>query len=44
MHGLKWWQLDLNGLTIRLLKVLGLAWNVKVPLEKSMQAKKTKVE
>jgi stearoyl-CoA desaturase (Delta-9 desaturase) len=38
-HGLKWWQLDLNGLVIRLLKVTGLAWNVKVPLEKYMQAK-----
>ena len=40
-HGLKWWQIDLNGLTIRLLKVVGLAWNVKVPLEKYMQAKST---
>jgi len=30
-HGLEWYQIDLNGLCIRVLKRLGLAWNVKVP-------------
>jgi stearoyl-CoA desaturase (delta-9 desaturase) len=29
MHGLKWWQIDLNGYSIRLLEALGLAWDVK---------------
>jgi stearoyl-CoA desaturase (delta-9 desaturase) len=30
-HGLKWWQIDVNYWTIRLLALLGLAWNVKLP-------------
>jgi stearoyl-CoA desaturase (delta-9 desaturase) len=30
-HGLSWWQIDLNGLCIRVLSVLGLAWDVKIP-------------
>jgi len=30
-HGLRWWQLDLNYLFIRLLEVLGLATKVKRP-------------
>jgi len=28
-HGLRWWQVDVTGLLIRLLEALGLAWNVK---------------
>jgi stearoyl-CoA desaturase (delta-9 desaturase) len=28
LHGLRWWQFDLSGLTIRLLERLRLAWNV----------------
>jgi stearoyl-CoA desaturase (delta-9 desaturase) len=36
--GLKWWQLDLSATTIRALKTLGLAWDVKVPMA---QARKT---
>jgi stearoyl-CoA desaturase (delta-9 desaturase) len=27
-HGLRWWQLDLSGLTIRALERLGLVWDV----------------
>jgi stearoyl-CoA desaturase (delta-9 desaturase) len=27
-HGLEWWQLDVSALVIRLLRSLGLAWNV----------------
>jgi stearoyl-CoA desaturase (Delta-9 desaturase) len=27
-HGLRWWEIDPSGLTIRTLKRLGLAWNV----------------
>jgi stearoyl-CoA desaturase (delta-9 desaturase) len=30
-HGLKWWKLDINYLTIRALAALGLAWNIRVP-------------
>ena len=31
LHGLEWWQLDVNGLVIRLLKLFRLAWDVKCP-------------
>jgi stearoyl-CoA desaturase (delta-9 desaturase) len=30
-HGLRWWQIDVSYWVIRLLAVLGLAWNLKVP-------------
>ncbi len=30
-HGLRWWQLDVSYLVIRVLVQMGLAWNVKVP-------------
>jgi stearoyl-CoA desaturase (delta-9 desaturase) len=39
-HGLRWWQLDVSWLTILLMQKLGLAWNVKVPTQQSMAAKK----
>lgn len=29
-HGLKWWEIDLTWMIIRLLQSLGLAWNVKL--------------
>jgi stearoyl-CoA desaturase (delta-9 desaturase) len=29
--GLMWWQLDIGGLIVRLLGLLGLAWNLKTP-------------
>jgi len=29
MHGLRWWQLDLSGITIRLLERMRLAWDVQ---------------
>jgi stearoyl-CoA desaturase (Delta-9 desaturase) len=29
MHGLRWWQVDLNGYAIRFLQALGLAWDVR---------------
>jgi stearoyl-CoA desaturase (delta-9 desaturase) len=31
MFGLHWWQIDLGGYVIRLLRLLGLAWEVRVP-------------
>lgn len=36
-HGLRWWQIDLSAYVIKLLKVLGLAWDVKVPSEARMR-------
>ena len=35
--GLEWWQLDLSGWVIRMLKRIGLAWNVKQPTRKMIQ-------
>lgn len=31
MFGLHWWQIDFGGYVIRLLRLVGLAWDVKVP-------------
>jgi stearoyl-CoA desaturase (delta-9 desaturase) len=30
-HGLRWWQVDVSYYLIRLLALLGLAWNVRLP-------------
>lgn len=30
-HGLRWWQLDISYWVIRLMSMLGLAWNLKEP-------------
>jgi stearoyl-CoA desaturase (delta-9 desaturase) len=30
-HGLRWWQVDVSYWVIRVLALVGLAWNVKVP-------------
>lgn len=30
-HGLEWWQIDINGLVIRALELLGLVWDVTIP-------------
>lgn len=30
-HGLRWWQIDVSYRVIRVLALLGLAWNVKIP-------------
>ena len=37
-HGLRWWQIDVSWYTIRAMKLLGLAWDVKVP-SKEQQVK-----
>jgi stearoyl-CoA desaturase (delta-9 desaturase) len=29
-HGLRWWQVDVSYIVIRALKLLGLAWDVKL--------------
>jgi stearoyl-CoA desaturase (delta-9 desaturase) len=38
-HGLKWWQFDLSWVIIRTMQMCGLAWNVKLPSEKQMEAR-----
>ena len=38
-HGLKWWQIDMSYVVIRLLAVVGLAWNIKLPARKLAKMK-----
>jgi stearoyl-CoA desaturase (delta-9 desaturase) len=40
-HGLRWWEFDASYLLIRVLAVLGLAWNVKVPGAERVAAKRS---
>jgi stearoyl-CoA desaturase (delta-9 desaturase) len=39
-HGLRWWELDLSYLVIYVLKLLGLAWRVRVPTSMAIAAKR----
>ena len=39
IFGLKWWQIDLGGWIIRVLKFAGLIWDVKVPSVSLIEAK-----
>lgn len=39
-HGLRWWQFDASWCVIRLMKLTGLAWNVRVPSEAALAAKR----
>lgn len=39
-HGLKWWQFDLSWLIIRTMKLTGLAWNIRLPSEHAVKAKR----
>jgi stearoyl-CoA desaturase (delta-9 desaturase) len=41
-HGLEWWQFDSSWLVIRGMELLGLAWNVRLPGEKALEAKRIK--
>jgi stearoyl-CoA desaturase (Delta-9 desaturase) len=43
-HGLAWWQIDIAWYFIKLLKVTGLAWNVRVPTQSAMIAKRRVAE
>lgn len=36
-HGLKWWQVDFTWYAIRLLEMMGLAWNLQYPSERRKQ-------
>jgi len=38
-HGLSWWQIDVSYWVIRILALLGLAWNLRLPT-KELQARK----
>jgi stearoyl-CoA desaturase (delta-9 desaturase) len=35
-HGLRWWQIDLSYLIIRVFALLGLAWQVNLPVKRSV--------
>jgi stearoyl-CoA desaturase (delta-9 desaturase) len=37
-HGLRWWEIDTTWMTIRLLQILGLAKNIKMPPKTAEQA------
>jgi stearoyl-CoA desaturase (delta-9 desaturase) len=39
-HGLRWWEFDLSWLTIRTMKAVGLARNIKLPSPSQMARKK----
>jgi len=41
-HGLEWWQFDSSWLAIRGMEILGLAWNVRLPSQKALEAKRLK--
>ncbi len=41
-HGLKWWQLDMSWLIIRSMQAVGLVWNVQLPSEQALKAKRLK--
>jgi stearoyl-CoA desaturase (Delta-9 desaturase) len=36
-HGLRWWQPDLSYYVIRLMRLVGLAWNVKLPSRQAQE-------
>ncbi|HEU5001926.1 MAG TPA: acyl-CoA desaturase [Actinomycetota bacterium] len=38
-HGLEWWQVDLTGLVLRLLRRVGLVRNLRMPSEKQLAKK-----
>ncbi len=43
-HGLAWWEVDLNWYEISLLKMVGLAWDVKLPKLKTPEVSAMPVE
>jgi stearoyl-CoA desaturase (delta-9 desaturase) len=38
-HGLKWWQFDFSWIVIRTMKLMGLAWDIKVPSPQSLASR-----
>lgn len=43
-HGLRWWQLDVSYWIIRLMALLGLAWNLKLPSVEAQDRERRDVE
>lgn len=41
-HGLAWWEIDLSYIVIRLMTMVGLAWQLRVPAPKAIQAKQSR--
>lgn len=39
-HGLAWWQFDTSWLVIRTMERLGLAWNVRVPNQRTLDSRR----
>ena len=39
-HGLKWWQFDLSWIIIKAMEKCGLAWNIKLPNARALEAKR----
>jgi stearoyl-CoA desaturase (delta-9 desaturase) len=39
-HGLRWWQFDLSWIIIRTMELLGLAWKVRRPGARALEAKR----
>ncbi|MCO6456028.1 MAG: fatty acid desaturase [Pirellulaceae bacterium] len=39
-HGLQWWQFDLSWLVIQAMKCLGLAWSIRTPSAKAIEARR----
>jgi stearoyl-CoA desaturase (delta-9 desaturase) len=40
-HGLAWWQVDISYYVIRIMELLRLAWNVRIPSAERLAAKRT---
>ena len=43
-HGLRWWEVDVSYLVIRLLSVLGLAWRLQLPSPQAIGCKRIQRE
>lgn len=39
-HGLRWWEIDLSYMVIRIMQLVGLAWRVRVPSTQTVAAKR----
>lgn len=42
--GLMWWQVDIGGVIVQFLKLLGLAWNLKTPSPNLIESRQTRRE
>src|SRR5690606_37296522 len=41
-HGLRWWQVDASWILIWLMAKVGLAWNIRVPSQERIMAKRAR--